>query len=238
MPRKKKEPVTRKRRPRRTVRRPIDNVEARTEGQQAYLGLIESCDIILCDGAAGTGKTLLAVGMALKMLFDQPEQYRKLVMVRPAVTVRDEDIGFLPGDIDDKMRPFMAPMMDSMEFFLNQGEIMSLIDGGAVEVIPVSYMRGRTFNNCIIIFDEAQNSTIGQMKMVLTRIGFGTKAIIEGDVTQSDLVGDNGTNNGLRDVIDRFGKPNVLEGFGIAQLGSKDVVRSPIVRKLLSRYES
>lgn len=239
MPRKKKEVQKRRQNKRRTVRKPIENLEARTEGQKAYLDLIRSCDAVICDGPAGTGKTLLAVGAALDLMHNFPEKYRRLIMVRPAITVRDEEIGFLPGDIDDKMRPFMAPIMDSMSYFLQQSEIASLLETGVIEVIPISYMRGRTFNNCILIFDEAQNSTPEQMKMVLTRIGFSSKIIIEGDVSQSDLDSwEARSKNGLRDAIHRFGHPTVLEGFGVAELESKDVVRSPVVRRLLTRYES
>jgi phosphate starvation-inducible PhoH-like protein len=216
--------------------RPRADIEVRgkTEGQQEYIRLIEDNDLIVCNGRAGTGKTLIAVGMALKMLRDYPETYYRIVMVRPAVTVEGEDLGFLPGGIDEKMDPYIAPMLDSLKYFLDEGSISGLIAGDALDIIPLAFMRGRTFNNCIIIFDEAQNSTPLQMKMFLTRIGFNSKAIIEGDTSQSDLGGDGKRNNGLTDVLSRL---KDLEGVGMIELTSQDIVRSPIVQKILKRYD-
>lgn len=209
------------------------HVFAKTNGQQHYIDLIEDNDLVICNGRAGTGKTLIAVGMALKFLKDYPETYNRIVMVRPAVTVQGEQLGYLPGGIDEKMDPFVAPMIDSMKYFLDAGSIVGLVDGDALEIIPLAYMRGRTFNNTIIIFDEAQNATVEQMKMFLTRIGFNTKAIIEGDTTQSDLPS-NDRHNGLVDAMDRL---EGLDGVGIIELTSQDIVRSPIVQRVLSRYE-
>jgi phosphate starvation-inducible PhoH-like protein len=209
-------------------------IEPRTDGQAGYVTLIEDNDITICNGKAGTGKTLLAVGMALHLLKDRPDKYTRIVMVRPAVTVKGEDLGFLPGDIEDKMKPFMMPMIDSLKFFMQNSDVLGLMDSGVVEISPISHMRGRTFNNCIIIFDEAQNSTFSQMKMVVTRIGFNTKLIIEGDVTQSDLDSADGVTNGLRDAMTRF---KGLEGVGICTLGSEDIVRSPILNRIIDTYE-
>ncbi len=210
------------------------NVNAKTNGQQEYLELIEDMDVIVCNGQAGTGKTLLAVGMALKMLKERPDVYKRIVMIRPAVTVKGEELGFLPGDIDEKMKPFMMPMLDSLKFFLTTSEWQGLIDNGTIEISHISHMRGRTFNNCLMIFDEAQNSTISQMKMVVTRMGFSSKLIIEGDVTQSDLCGDDQTNNGLRDAMLRFVN---VDGIGVVKLTTADVVRSPILQRILKTYE-
>lgn len=209
-------------------------IEPRTDGQLDYVTLIEDNDITICNGKAGTGKTLLAVGMALHLLKISPDKYTRIVMVRPAVTVKGEDLGFLPGDIEDKMKPFMMPMIDSLKFFMMNSDVMGLMDSGVIEISPISHMRGRTFNNCIIIFDEAQNSTLSQMKMVVTRIGFNTKLIIEGDVTQSDLDSGDFQSNGLRDAMTRF---KGLEGVGICTLGSKDIVRSPILNRIIDTYE-
>jgi len=209
-------------------------IEPRTDGQSAYIDLIESQDIIICNGKAGTGKTLLAVGMALKLLRERPDKYRRIVMVRPAITVQGEELGFLPGDIDDKMRPFMMPMLDSLKYFIMNSDVISLMELGIIEVSTISHMRGRTFNNCIIIFDEAQNSTTSQMKMVVTRIGFNTKLIIEGDITQSDLESKEIENNGLYDAMVRF---KDIEGVSVCSLGSKDVVRSPILNRIIETYD-
>lgn len=210
------------------------NIEPRTDGQLSYVTLIEDNDITICNGRAGTGKTLLAVGMALHLLNERPDKYSRIVMVRPAVTVKGEDLGFLPGDIEDKMKPFMMPMIDSLKFFMMNSDVLGMMDSGVVEISPISHMRGRTFNNCIIIFDEAQNSTFSQMKMVVTRIGFNTKLIIEGDVTQSDLDPVGMQPNGLQDAMNRF---KGLDGVGICSLGSEDIVRSPILNRIIDTYE-
>ncbi len=119
------------------------NIEPRTDGQAAYVELIEQSEIIICNGKAGTGKTLLAVGMALKLLKERPDKYTRIIMVRPAVTVKGEDLGFLPGDIEDKMKPFMMPMIDSLKYFMMNGDVISLMDSGVIEISPISHMRGR-----------------------------------------------------------------------------------------------
>ena len=209
-------------------------IEPRTDGQLSYVTLIEDNDITICNGKAGTGKTLLAVGMAIHLLKERPDKYTRIIMVRPAVTVKGEDLGFLPGDIEDKMKPFMMPMIDSLKFFMLNSDLMTLMDSGVIEISPISHMRGRTFNNCIIIFDEAQNSTFSQMKMVVTRMGFNTKLIIEGDITQSDLDSGDVQNNGLRDAMTRF---KGVEGVGICSLGSEDIVRSPILHRIIATYD-
>jgi phosphate starvation-inducible PhoH-like protein len=209
-------------------------LEPKTDGQSYYLDLMTDNDITICDGKAGTGKTLLAVGMALSLLKERPDKYRRIVMVRPAVTVKGEDLGFLPGDIEDKMKPFMMPMLDSLKFFMLNSDMLSLMDSGVIEISTIAHMRGRTFNNCIIIFDEAQNSTFAQMKMVVTRIGFNTKLIIEGDISQSDLDLETDQVNGLEDIIDRF---QDIDGVGICNLGSEDIVRSPILSRIIETYD-
>lgn len=215
----------------RSIKREI-KIEPRTDGQVEYSEAILNNDIVICNGYAGTGKTLCAVGMALSLMSKYPHKYNKLIMVRPYLMVSGEDMGFLPGDIDDKMKPFVAPMFDSLNFFLSQGEIASLVDSGTIEVIPIGYMRGRTFNNSIIIFDEAQNSRWEHMKMFLTRIGFNTKAIVEGDVTQSDL--GKHCENGLTIAAVKL---HGVEGVATISLTKQDVVRSPIVKRILERLE-
>lgn len=225
---------SREERSKRRVPRTQVDVLAKTEGQQYYIKSIEDNDVVICDGKAGTGKTLIAVGMAIKLLRDYPETYNRIIMVRPAVTVQGEDLGYLPGGIDEKMHPFIMPMLDSMRYFLDEGALSTMIGNGSLEIIPVAYMRGRTLNNTIVIFDEAQNSTASQMKMFLTRLGFNSKAIIEGDVTQSDLTGDDKINNGLADIMKRL---NGVEGVSVVQLTADDIVRSPIVTRILRHYD-
>lgn len=225
---------SREERSKKRVPRTQVDVLAKTEGQQYYIKSIEDNDVVICDGKAGTGKTLIAVGMAIKLLRDYPETYNRIIMVRPAVTVQGEDLGYLPGGIDEKMHPFIMPMLDSMRYFLDEGALSTMIGNGSLEIIPVAYMRGRTLNNTIVIFDEAQNSTASQMKMFLTRLGFNSKAIIEGDVTQSDLTGDDKINNGLADIMKRL---NGVEGVSVVQLTADDIVRSPIVTRILRHYD-
>lgn len=208
-------------------------IEPRTDGQATYIKLIEENDITICNGKAGTGKTLLAVGMALRLLKNRPDKYTRIVMVRPAITVKGEDLGFLPGDIEEKMKPFMMPMVDSLKYFMLNSDVISLMEMGIIEISTIAHMRGRTFNNCIIIFDEAQNSTFSQMKMVVTRIGFNTKLIIEGDVSQSDLNEKDIKTNGLQDVMGRFVN---IDGVGTCVLGTKDIVRSPILSRIMLTY--
>lgn len=215
----------------RAVKRRVE-FTPKSEGQEIYIEAIEDNDIVFCSGLAGSGKTILAVGMALRLMFDYPEKYKKIIMVRPYVAVEGESMGYLPGDIDEKMAPFLAPLSDGLDLFLNRGEILSLRDSGSIEVIPLAYMRGRTFSNCIVIFDEAQNSTWAQMKMFLTRIGFNTKAIIEGDITQSDLPLEIRSDNGL---LVGASKLEGVEGVESVWLESEDVIRSPIVKRILER---
>jgi phosphate starvation-inducible PhoH-like protein len=223
----------REKRPKSKYKKQI-NIEPRTDGQETYVEQIKIQDITICNGKAGTGKTLLAVGMALKLLQERPDKYNRIVMVRPAVTVKGEDLGFLPGDLEDKMKPFMMPMIDSLKFFMMNSDVISLMETGVIEISPISHMRGRTFNNCIIIFDEAQNSTFSQMKMVVTRIGFNTKLIIEGDVSQSDLDLTENQSNGLRDAMVRF---KGVDGVGICILNTRDIVRSPILNRIIETYD-
>lgn len=209
-------------------------IRPKTKGQELYVEAILRNDIIICDGKAGTGKTLLAVGQALRYIREEPEKYRQIVMVRPAVTACDEDLGHLPGELEAKMAPFVAPMVDSMKLYLNGSEIEYYLRTKLVDIWPIAYMRGRTLNNCVAIFDEAQNSTPKQMKMFLTRIGQNCKAIIEGDVTQSDLHGNDRKLNGLKDIMERL---DGMPGVATIYLGGQDIVRSEIVSRVLERYE-
>lgn len=214
----------------RSVRKEI-LVTPKTPGQEVYIDLIKEHDVVLCSGPAGCGKTLLAVGVALQLMQENPNKYKKLVMVRPALVVKGEDMGFLPGDADEKIAPFLLPLMDSLGAFLNQGEIQSLVDSGTIDAIPMAFMRGITLHNSIVILDEAQNTRWEHMKMFLTRIGNNTKAIVEGDIDQSDLDGPLARNNGLKLAMNKL---KDVDCVGTINLGEKDVVRSAIVRKLVN----
>jgi phosphate starvation-inducible PhoH-like protein len=214
-------------------------VKPRTNGQRKYIESIESNVVTLCSGYAGTGKTLIAIGMAMKLYQKKESKFSKIFVVRPAVEACGEQIGFLPGGLSDKMRPLIQPIVDNLRFFVHdEGYISSLLEptssygAPVVEVIPMGYLRGRTFNNCIVVFDEAQNASPQQMKLFLTRIGKNCKVIIEGDVTQSDRFKQR-KHNGLFDAIRRLeGCPNV----GIVALEVKDIQRSPIIGPILERY--
>lgn len=215
------------------------DVKPKTKGQREYVKSIEDNVITLCSGFAGTGKTLIAIGMAMKLYFEKDNNYSKIFVVRPAVEACGEQIGFLPGGLNDKMKPLVQPIMDNLRFFVSdEGYIGSLLESTsshgapAIEVIPMAYLRGRTFNNCIVVFDEAQNASPQQMKLFLTRIGKNCKVIIEGDVTQSDRY-KNREHNGLYDAIKRLkGCVNV----GIVALNTEDIQRSEIIAPILERY--
>jgi len=211
------------------------NVTGKTRGQKEYIQSIRDNELTLCSGFAGTGKTVCAVGMALKLYHEKV--YSKIIIVRPALEACKERIGYLPGDINDKMRPLIQPIIDNMRVFIkDEGYLASLLPGSnilsPIEIRTLSFMRGTTWNNCVIIFDEAQNSTPEQMKLFLTRIGKNCKVIVEGDVTQSD-VSPKYEENGLYDAIGRL---RDLEGIGIVTLEKRDIVRSSIVARILDRY--
>ncbi len=212
------------------------HVTGKTKGQKQYLQSINDNEITICSGFAGTGKTLLAVGMAMG-LYQKDESYSKILIVRPAIEACNEKLGFLPGGINEKMRPLIQPIVDSLRFFIkDEGYLSTLLPNelgqSPIEISSLAYMRGRTFNNCIVVFDEAQNSSPQQMKLFLTRIGDNCKVIIEGDVTQSDL-SDDPKENGLWDAINRL---RGVKGIGIVALEKRDIVRSPIVARILERY--
>ena len=215
------------------------DVRGRTQGQKDYIRSILDNTVTLCSGFAGTGKTLIAIGMAMHLMQERQE-YSKVIVVRPAIEACGEKLGYLPGGLGDKMRPLIQPIMDNLRVFISdEGYISTLLEPthqmGApiIEVIPMAYLRGRTFNNCVVVFDEAQNATPSQMKLFLTRIGEHCKVIIEGDVTQSDRFSSR-EENGLFDAIQRLrGCPDV----GIVALEAKDIQRSKVIAPILERYK-
>ncbi len=204
-------------------------VRGRTVRQNEYLQAIQEHDITFGVGPAGTGKTYLAVASAVDAL--QRETVKRLVLVRPAVEA-GERLGFLPGDLAQKVDPYLRPLYDALYDLMGLDKVAKAFERGMIEVAPLAYMRGRTLNHSFIILDEAQNTTPEQMKMFLTRIGFGSKAVITGDVTQIDLA--RGQKSGLNDA--RIVLKDV-RGIAFQQFMAEDVVRHPLVQKIVSAYE-
>jgi phosphate starvation-inducible PhoH-like protein len=204
-------------------------VKGRSPNQRIYLNNIIRHDINFGIGVAGSGKTYLAVACAVEAL--EREQVRRLVLVRPAVEA-GERLGFLPGDLAQKIDPYLRPLYDALYEMLGFERVAKLIDRHQIEIAPLAYMRGRTLNDAFIILDEAQNTTIEQMKMFLTRIGFGSTAVVTGDVTQIDLPREN--QSGLRHVIEIL---KDVEGVSFTFFNAKDVVRHPIVARIVHAYE-
>lgn len=204
-------------------------IRGRTPNQKHYLANIQSHDINFGIGPAGTGKTYLAVACAVAAL--EQDRARRLVLVRPAVEA-GEKLGFLPGDMVQKVDPYLRPLYDALYEMLGFEKVAKLIERNVIEVAPLAFMRGRTLNEAFIILDEAQNTTIEQMKMFLTRIGFNSTAIVTGDITQIDLP--SAKQSGLRHVIDIL---NDEKEISFTFFKSKDVVRHPLVARILDAYE-
>ncbi|MSQ68027.1 MAG: PhoH family protein [Gammaproteobacteria bacterium] len=205
-------------------------IKARGTNQRLYLRNIERCDISFGVGPAGTGKTYLAVAAAVAAL--ESDSVRRLCLVRPAVEA-GERLGFLPGDMAQKIDPYLRPLYDALYEMMGFERVAKLIERNIIEVAPLAFMRGRTLNDAFIILDEAQNTTIEQMKMFLTRIGFGAKAVITGDITQVDLP--RGRESGLRHAI---AVVRQIEGISFTFFRSQDVVRHALVGRILDAYEA
>lgn len=204
-------------------------IRARTPKQQEYYHKVQHNDIVFCIGPAGTGKTYLAVAMALSAL--RANEVSRIILSRPAVEA-GESLGFLPGDISEKVDPYLRPLLDALADMVSPDKLKSMLERRIVEIIPLAYMRGRTLNNSFIILDEAQNSTKMQMKMFLTRIGRQSRAIVTGDITQVDL--GSRTESGLLDVFQLF---RDIKGIEFVEFGKADVVRHRIVAEIISAYE-
>ena len=203
-------------------------IRGRTPMQQRYLFNIIRHDINFGVGPAGTGKTYLAVACAVEAL--EREQVRRLVLVRPAVEA-GERLGFLPGDLVQKVDPYLRPLYDALYEMLGFERVAKLIERNVIEIAPLAFMRGRTLNESFIILDEAQNTTVEQMKMFLTRIGFGSTAVITGDVTQVDLP--RGAQSGLRQVLEVL---KDVDGISMTFFSARDVVRHPLVQRIVNAY--
>jgi len=211
------------------IRTPKKIVRPRGGNQQSYIKNINKYEINFGIGDAGTGKTYIAVAAAVEALLS--DKVERIVLIRPAVEA-GEKLGFLPGDLSQKVDPYLRPLYDGLYEMLGIEKTTKLIEKEVIEVAPLAYLRGRTLNNSFIIMDESQNTTVEQMKMVLTRIGFGSQAVINGDLTQIDLP--KHITSGLDHVI------NVLketDGIGITRFSSNDVVRHPLVRKIIDAYK-
>lgn len=204
-------------------------IKPRTAGQAAYVSAIRSHDLTFCRGPAGCGKTYLAVALAVEAL--KSRAARKIVLVRPAVEA-GESLGFLPGDLQAKLNPYLRPLLDALNEMLDFDQVKYLMEHDVIEVIPLAYMRGRTLNEAFIILDEAQNTTSAQMKMFLTRMGEGSKIVVSGDVTQVDLPG--GVLSGMRDAWRRL---QGLESVSFVTLTQQDIVRHRLVQLIVNRYD-
>lgn len=205
-------------------------IKAKTLGQQNYIEKIKNNDVVFAIGPAGTGKTYLAVAMAVRS-FKQGEVNR-IILTRPAVEA-GESLGFLPGDLQDKVDPYLRPLYDGLFEILGFESYQNLVEKGLIEIAPLAYMRGRTLDNAFVILDEAQNTTNEQMKMFLTRLGYGSKAIITGDKTQIDLP--KGRISGLK-IVEKILKN--IKGIEFQNFTSIDVVRHPLVQKIIDAYDS
>ena len=204
-------------------------IRGRGQHQKEYLDKIKTNDLALGIGPAGTGKTYLAVACAVDALVN--DEVDRLVLVRPAVEA-GERLGFLPGDLAQKIDPYLRPMYDALYDMMGAEKVAKLLEQNVIEIAPLAYMRGRTLNDAFIILDEAQNTTIEQMKMFLTRIGFGSKAVVTGDITQVDLPREKVS--GLRHAMHLLEN---IEGIGVTHFEAQDVVRHPLVKKIVTAYE-
>jgi len=203
-------------------------VSAKTAGQKRYIEALRRCDLVFCVGPAGTGKTYLAVAFAVHML--KHKQARRLILVRPAVEA-GEKLGFLPGDMQAKVNPYLRPLFDALHDMMAYDQIQRFMSNDMIEVIPLAFMRGRTLNDSVIILDEAQNSTPAQMLMFLTRMGHGSKMIVTGDDSQVDLP--DGSVSGLRDAKERL---SGIKGLTFVRLDKADIVRHRLVRNIVAAY--
>ena len=205
------------------------SVSPKTEGQHCYVKMVKNNDVVFSIGPAGTGKTYLSVAFALAAL--DANEVDRIILCRPAVEA-GESLGFLPGDLKEKVDPYLAPLYDSLHTLYSESKLSQLLKNKTIEVVPLAYMRGRTLDSSYMILDEAQNATPLQMKMFLTRLGVGSRSIITGDITQVDL--QNPKESGLLQASEIL---SGVEGIGFVRLDEKDVVRHPLVMKIIKAYD-
>ena len=204
-------------------------VSPKSVNQRRYLDAIEQFDVVFGVGPAGTGKTYLAMAQAVSYLL--AKKVSRIVLARPAVEA-GEKLGFLPGDLQEKVNPYLRPLYDALYDMMDTERASRLLDRGVVEVAPIAFMRGRTLNDAFVILDEAQNTTSEQMKMFLTRLGFGSKAVVTGDITQTDLPG------GRSGLVEALRVVKHVEGIGFVYFDDKDVVRHKLVQRIVKAYEA
>lgn len=204
-------------------------IRAKTMGQRIYINAMKRNDLVFGIGPAGTGKTFLAVVYAAKQL--RKGSVKRIVLTRPAVEA-GESLGFLPGDLKEKVDPYLRPLYDGLNTVLGREQTQRLIERGVIEIAPLAYMRGRTLDDAFVILDEAQNTTHAQMKMFLTRLGFGSKMVVTGDQTQIDLPKD--VKSGLKEAVKKL---SGVSGISIMKMDQSDVFRHPLVSKIINRYE-
>jgi phosphate starvation-inducible PhoH-like protein len=204
-------------------------VSAMTPGQKRYIVEVQNNDITFCYGPAGTGKTAVAVGLALQAVCAEHPIYEKLVVMRSVKEACGEEIGHLPGDLASKMGPWMAPIMDNVQVFCDQRQIKDLLWNKKIEVIHTGFARGRSLNGVFLIIDECQNLNKDQCLMILTRLGKGSKLVLTGDIAQSDIKGKNG-------LMDAIGRLQGIPGIGFVEMTSADIVRHPLIAEIIKRY--
>ncbi|MCB0833225.1 MAG: PhoH family protein [Bacteroidetes bacterium] len=207
-----------------------DFIEVKSEGQRQYVKMAKQNDIVFSVGPAGTGKTYLAVALAVSAL--KNKEVERIILSRPAVE-SGESLGFLPGDLRDKIDPYLRPLYDALHDMIPGNKLRTFMEQGIIEIVPLAYMRGRTLNNAFVILDEAQNTTPMQMKMFLTRLGANSKSIVTGDVSQSDLP--RGMMSGLQEAEEIL---SGIEGIGFVYFSKADVVRHRLVRDIIDAYDS
>jgi len=212
-----------------TIKSGKRTISPKSIAQKFYVEAIRNSDIVFGIGPAGTGKTYLAMAMAVAALLN--DEITRIILVRPAVEA-GERLGFLPGDLEEKVNPYLRPLYDALYDMLPFERVARLLERGIIEVAPLAFMRGRTLNDAFIILDEAQNTTSSQMKMFLTRIGFGSKAVVTGDITQIDL--EDKKRSGL---VEARRLLNDIPGITFAMFSKKDVVRHPLVKRIIQAYE-
>lgn len=207
-----------------------NRLKPRSENQRDYIRTIAENTITFCQGLAGSGKTHIAIGMALEYLLD--DKVSRIVITRPVLEA-GEKIGYLPGTAEEKLHPYLLPILDEINYFISIAHYTSLKLNNKIEVVPLGLMRGRNFHNCFIVADECQNASYEQLKMLLTRVGQNSKLVLTGDVGQSDL--SRHLQGGFIDMINAL---QDIEGIGLSKLESSDIVRNPIIGRILSRLET
>lgn len=206
-------------------------VQAKTQGQKQYIMDVKNHDITFCIGPAGSGKTAIAVGLALEGVMAFNPSYEKIIVLRPAKEACGESIGYLPGTVEEKLSVYLAPVMDNLKVFVDMPAIKNLFYQERIEIIPLAFLRGRSLNGSFIILDEAQNCSKEQMLMILTRIGVGSKLVVTGDLDQNDHPQGG---SGLMDAVNRL---EGMDGVAVSKLEASDIVRHPMIAEILARYK-